>query len=45
VRFGPDGIALRLGGDGTFELRDARGATAWRGDGWPMGDRVGLRRV
>ena len=51
VRFGPDGIALRLGGDGTLELRDTRGATAWRSDGWPMpagptGEgRLVLRRV
>jgi molecular chaperone DnaK (HSP70) len=48
VRFGPDGIALRCGGEGSFELRDALGVTTLRSDGWPMpagGGRVALRRV
>jgi molecular chaperone DnaK (HSP70) len=49
VRFGSDGVALRLGGDGALELRDARGGAAWRADGWPMpaanGGRLALRTV
>jgi molecular chaperone DnaK (HSP70) len=50
VRFGPDGVALRLSGDGAFALRDAGGGTALRADGWPLpagptGGRLVLRRV
>jgi len=36
VRFCSDGVALRLTGDGAFELRDLGGVTALRADGWPM---------
>jgi molecular chaperone DnaK (HSP70) len=48
VRFGPDGVALRLGPDGTIEVGHADGVTTLFVDGWPVGrdgDRVVLTRV
>jgi molecular chaperone DnaK (HSP70) len=38
VRFGPDGVALRLSGHGAVEVVDAGGVTALRVDGWPAAD-------
>jgi hypothetical protein len=48
VRFGPDGVALRLGPDGTVEVGDADGVTRLFVDGWPAGrdsDRLVLTRL